>query len=258
MIVDLHNHTILCHHAKGSMEEYVQKAIEKKIDIFGFSDHAPMNFDTYRMGFEEMPFYEQEVLKLKEKYANDIRILLAYEVDFLQGYIDPRVLERNVDYLIGSVHYLGKWGFDNPEYIGEYQHRDLDIIWQDYFDAIEAMAKCDLFDIVGHIDLMKIFNYFPKKDIRLIAQKAIKAIKKANMVVEINAAGLRKPVAQPYPSEAIMGLLSEHDIPITFGSDAHDLEHIGFGREITYALAKEYGYTQCVTFQNKDRLLINF
>lgn len=48
-----------------------------------------------------------------------------------------------------------------------------------------------------------------------------------------------------------MGLLSEHDIPITFGSDAHDLEHIGFGREITYALAKEYGYTQCVTFQKQ-------
>ena len=58
MIIDLHNHTILCNHAEGSMEEYIQAAIAKKIDVFGFSDHAPMNFDeAYRMGFHEMENY---------------------------------------------------------------------------------------------------------------------------------------------------------------------------------------------------------
>mgnify|MGYP000384890306 CR=1 FL=1 len=31
MIVDLHNHTILCNHAEGSIEAYVLKAIEEKI-----------------------------------------------------------------------------------------------------------------------------------------------------------------------------------------------------------------------------------
>ena len=121
MIVDLHNHTILCNHAEGSIEAYVLKAIEEKIDIFGFSDHAPMHFDeAYRMGFHEMPTYEKDILHVKEKYADKISILLAYEVDFLEGYIDSRVLEREVDYFIGSVHYLGNWGFDNPEFIGEW------------------------------------------------------------------------------------------------------------------------------------------
>ena len=258
MFIDLHNHTSLCNHASGSMEEYVQKAIEKKIDIFGFSDHAPMNFDTYRMRFDEMPLYEQEVLRLREKYAKEISILLAYEVDFLEGFIDSRVLARPVDYLIGSVHYLGQWGFDNPQYIGEYQNRDIDTIWKDYFDAIEAMAKSHLFDVVGHIDLMKVFNYLPKTDIRLLAIDAIKAIKQANMAVEINAAGLRKPVKQAYPSESIMEMLSEYDIPITFGSDAHELSQIGFERKTIHALAKKYGYTKCATFQNRERLLINF
>ena len=48
--IDLHNHTYLCNHASGTMEEYVQEAINKGIDIFGFSCHAPMNFDIkYRM-----------------------------------------------------------------------------------------------------------------------------------------------------------------------------------------------------------------
>ena len=259
MIVDLHNHTILCNHAEGSMEAYVLKAIEEKIDIFGFSDHAPMHFDeAYRMGFHEMPIYEKDILHVKEKYADKISILLAYEVDFLEGYIDSRVLEREVDYLIGSVHYLGNWGFDNPEFIGEYQNHNIDDIWQRYFDAIEDLAKSRLFDIVGHLDLMKVFNYLPKKDIRLIAKDAMSAIKKANMVVEINAAGLRKPAREQYPSSPLMEMLCEHDIPITFGSDAHSPQHIGFSREQMHAFAKQYGYKKCATFEKRERMLINF
>jgi histidinol-phosphatase (PHP family) len=259
MSVDLHNHTTLCKHATGTPQEYVEKAIEKNINYFGFSDHAPMDFcQKFCMGFEQMREYEESVLSLKKRYKNDIDILLGYEVDFLENYMDRRVLEADVDYLIGSVHFIGKWGFDNPEFIGEYKHKDIDKIWVEYFEAIEALAKSGLFNIVGHIDLIKIFNFLPKKDVRLIAKKAIRAIKKADIVVEINAAGLRKPVKEAYPSSSIMELLSEYNIPITFGSDAHKPEQVGFKQKEIYALAKSYGYTQCVAFIEKERVMVNF
>ena len=45
MIIDLHNHTPRCNHAEGSIDDYIRAAIEKGIDIFGFADHAPMDFD---------------------------------------------------------------------------------------------------------------------------------------------------------------------------------------------------------------------
>lgn len=259
MSVDLHNHTILCNHASGSEEEFVQKAIEEKIQYFGFSDHAPMNFDPkYRMKFEQMNEYEQNVLNVKEKFKNDINILLAYEVDFLEGYIDKRVLQANVDYLIGSVHFIDKWGFDNPEFIGQYKNKDINKIWEEYFEAIESLAKSKLFHIVGHIDLIKVFNFLPTKDIKSIAHKSIKEIKKADMVVELNAAGFRKPVKEAYPSNSIMELLAEYDIPITFSSDAHKPEQIGYKKDELYRLAKLYGYTKCATFIKKERQMINF
>jgi len=259
MLVDLHNHTSLCNHAVGSIEEYVQKAIEKKIDIFGFADHAPMHFDqAYRMDFHEMERYEKEVLHVKEKYTEEIEILLAYEVDYLDGYIDESVLKRKVDYLIGSVHYLGKWGFDNPEFIGGYQNKDIDAIWECYFEAIEAMAKTRLFDIVGHLDLIKVFKFLPKKDVRIIAKKAIRAIKEADMAVEINASGIRKPILEQYPSSLLMELIAESDIPITFGSDAHAVEHIGYEQEKMRQFATSFGYKKCATFKNKERILLNF
>lgn len=259
MSVDLHNHTILCNHATGSVEDFVKKAIDEKIQYFGFSDHAPMNFDPqYRMKFEQMDEYEKSVKDVKEKYKNDLHVLLAYEVDFLENHIDERVLNAKVDYLIGSVHFINKWGFDNPEFIGQYKNKDINKIWEEYFEAIEHLVKSNLFHILGHIDLIKVFNFLPTKDIKSIAYKAIKEIKKANLVVEINAAGYRKPVKEAYPSNDIMELLSEYDIPITFSSDAHSIDQIGYKKDEIHALAKSYGYTKCATFIKKERIMVNF
>ena len=167
MRVDLHNHTYLCKHAVGSMEEYIQKAIEQKIDIFGFSCHNPMEFDKqFRMDFAELPFYFQEIEKLKAKYASQITIKTALEIDFLPPYLEDRIFELPLDYRIGAVHFLGDWGFDNPEFIREYAKRDINVCWEQYFDAITQMAKTGKFDIVAHLDLLKIFNHRPTKDLR--------------------------------------------------------------------------------------------
>jgi len=259
MRIDLHNHTTRCNHAKGSMDAYIQRAIKLEIDIYGFSEHAPMNFDSYyRLDFNQMNAYANDVLNLKERYKNDIKILLGYEVDYLKGYMDERVLKSKVDYLIGSVHFLGEWGFDNPEFNYEYKKRDIDQIWQEYFDNIEAMAKTGYFNIVGHLDLIKIFNFIPKRDIRLIAQNALKAIKKSNMVLELNSAGLRKPIKEIYPSPLLLEMAYELDIPITFSSDAHAIGQIGFKYNEVIELAKKIGYSKAVTFEQRQPQLITF
>ena len=245
------------------MEEYVLKAIELGIDEFGFSDHAPMRFDPkYRMNLSQKDFYEKNINELKIKYQDKIKILSAYEVDFLNGYMEESILNANVDYLIGSVHFIQAstsfWGFDNPEFIGGYKNKDIDKIWEEYFEAIEMMAKSTLFDIAAHLDLIKVFKFLPKKDIRSIALPAIKEIKKSNMTIEISPAGLRKPIGEQYPSKQLLQLAFELDIPITFGSDAHEIEQIGFGYDEVTTLAREVGYSNCATYEKRDRKLINF
>ncbi len=257
--IDLHNHTTRCHHAEGTIDEYIQRAIELGIDIYGFSEHAPMDFDPhYRLKFEEMKGYEQEVLAAKQSYQEQIDIRLGYEVDYLEGHIDRRVLEAPVDYLIGSVHFLDKWSFDNPEFIGEWKSRNIDEIWRAYFEAIEAMAKYGKFNIVGHFDLIKVFKFLPSKDIRLLAKEALRAIKKSGMPLEINGAGLRKPIRELYPSQPLLEEAYAYGIPITFGSDAHSISQVGFGYSEAIALAKGVGYTQAVTFKQKERQLMTF
>lgn len=267
MRVDLHNHTILCNHATGSVNEYIEKAIKLGINEYGFACHAPMNYDLeYRMSLEQKPIYEKWINDAKEEHKDKIKILLGYEVDFLEGYILDEVMNSKVDYFIGSVHFLKNnlknkrdmWSFDNPEFIGVYQSKDINSIWKEYFEAIKSMAKTNLFDIVGHLDLIKIFKFLPKKDIRLLARDALKEIKKSNMILEINSAGYRKPINESYPSKTLLEMAYEMGINITFSSDAHSIENVGYKYDEVVALAKDVGYTKCISFEKRDRKSVEF
>jgi len=257
--IDLHNHTTRCNHAEGTIDDYIERAIALGIDIYGFSEHAPMDFDeTYRLSLDEIPAYTQEVQSAKERYKDQIKILLGYEVDWLLGHLEAQIIHAEVDYLIGSVHFIDKWSFDNPEFLSGWKERDTDEIWQAYFEAVEAMAHSGKFDIVGHFDLIKVFKYLPKQDIRLLAKKALRAIKQSNMVLELNSAGLRKPIGEIYPSQTLLEEAFTLNIPITFGSDAHSVAQVGFGYEKAVAMAKAVGYTHAVTFEARDRELVTF
>ena len=259
MIVDLHNHTKLCNHADGEIFEYIEKAIACNTKYFGFSEHAPMNFDEkYRMSFEQMKWYEEAILNAKERYKEKIEILLGYEVDYLKGYIDERVLNANVDYLIGSVHFIEEWGFDNPEFIGAYEGRDIDEIWRKYFDAIEEMANSRLFDIVAHLDLIKIFKFMPKEDIAKISKNALLAIKESGMSIEINVAGFRKPIGEAYPSITLLQEAKKFAIPITFASDAHKPEQVGLYGDEVIKMAKTAGYKECAFYRKREIEFIKF
>lgn len=254
MRYDLHNHTWRCNHAVGSMDEYVQKAIEQGLEGFGFACHAPMAFDEEnRMALVELESYKRDVLELKERYAGVCDIKLGLEVDYLPGFMEEEVLQFEGDYLIGSIHFLGDWGFDNPAFLAEYAKRDINESWRRYLEGIVAMAQSGHFDIVGHFDLMKVFGFRPTEDLYPEIEQALQAIKRAGMVIELNASGLRKKVAEPYPSESILQMARALEIPITFSSDSHAPEHVGFERIRLENLAKQVGYTHYTIFTHREK-----
>jgi histidinol-phosphatase (PHP family) len=177
-------------------------------------------------------------------------------VDYLVNDILDFSSNTNIDYLIGSVHFIDKWGFDNPEFIGKYQDKDIDVIWRDYFSAIDEMVESGLFDIVGHLDLIKVFKFYPKADITTIIKPTIEKIAKSNMSVEINSAGYRKPVGEQYPSSDILKMCYEAGIDITFGSDAHELNQVGLNYDKALDLAKDIGYTFCVYYEKREKIRV--
>lgn len=261
MVVDLHNHTKRCNHASGECEEYILAALKCNTDIFGFADHAPMKFDEkYRMGLDEVESYRNDVLFLRDKYRDKIDIKLGLEVDFInkKEYLIEACVFDGLDYAIGSVHFLNNWGFDNEEFLSEYKHMDVNEIWIEYLESICAMANSGLFDIVGHFDLLKIFNHKPNDRLVKHIINALDSIKDNDMTLEINTAGLRKMIGEIYPSRDILQMAFTKEIPITFSSDAHSPSQVGFGRSEAIKVAREVGYKQVASFTMRKREFFDF
>lgn len=260
MLVDYHTHNSLCKHADGTLEEYVQHAIAVGLTEIGLSDHAPMpnNWDIEVRMYEEQFWtdYKPQVLRLQEKYKGRITIKFALEGDFFPGtesWVKTFNAKSDFDYVIGSVHYLGEWGFDNPLYVGKFDEVDIDTVYESYYEHIKRSAQCGLFDIIGHCDLVKKFGHRPTKNIEEILRETFKAVKQSGMAVEINTSGLRKPVKEVYPSEKILAIVSELGIPLTLGSDAHTPTDVGRDFNVARHLVEKYGKGKISLFTRRQR-----
>ena len=120
MLLDYHIHTDLCRHAQGAPDNYVKTAIKRGLGEIGFSDHCPWpaGFDMKsRMAISDFPQYKKILSGLREKFPS-LPIKYGLEVDWVPGRMDEvwdSLDKEEFDYLIGSIHHVGDFPFDNPE-----------------------------------------------------------------------------------------------------------------------------------------------
>lgn len=262
MLVDYHWHTTRCGHASGTMQEYLNVARAKGLTEVGFADHIPMYWlksnkidPELAMSTTELPEYLAEV-ELLRRTNLDINIKLGLEVDFIPGHeaTAKKILTAlPLDYVLGSVHYLNDWGFDNPHLIHHYQEWDLLELYHCYFEQIRAAASSGLFDIIAHPDLIKKFGYRPQKEITEIYRQTARVFADSEVCVEINTAGLRVPAQEIYPSLAFLKLLHRYKVPVTTGSDAHKPEHVGQGFKEALQLLELAGYREITIFNKRQK-----
>jgi histidinol-phosphatase (PHP family) len=261
-MIDYHNHTSLCGHASGELFEYIESAVKKGMLDIGFSDHAAMP-EELRQGIsmapEETELYINRVTEAADLYRGKINVRLGFEVDFpLFDTFDRRLFsDGRVDYIMGSCHFIDSWAFDHPEYVKGFDERDIDSIYLDYYSIIESMAESALFDIIGHFDLVKKFGHRPRAGMESVVRRIASKLAAAGTAVEINSAGLRKPVKEIYPSSDIVEILFQENVPVTTGSDSHSPEEVGAGYAEVFELIKKAGYRKISGFEKRKRYDIN-
>ena len=244
---DYHTHTALCGHATGRPQEYAEAAKTLGLTAIGMADHLPLLPDAdpeLTMSTADLPDYVAEVQALKSDYPG--YVLLGIEADYRPhtvSEVGDLLRAYPFEYVIGSVHFLEDWAFDDPRFVSEYSDKDIDEVWVQYLELVGDAAESDLFTIMGHLDLVKKFGYRPTRTLDKELDRLVTRLARSGVIVEINTAGLHKPIAEAYPEPDILLRLRKADVPITFGSDAHRPEHVG--RDFQYAtqLAKEAGYT---------------
>ena len=257
-MVNYHNHTALCGHASGTLDEYITSAIRQGVKEFGFSDHAPVP-EHLREGISMEPYeaeiYIAEVVKKKSEYAGRIDVKLGFEVDFplFKTFDETYLHDPRIDYIMGSIHYMDGWGFDNPDNIAVYNERDIDSIYLDYYSILASLAVSRMFDIIAHFDLVKKFGHRPASDMSGIIESIAKTLSGTETAVEINTAGLLKPVAEIYPSDDIIDILFRNNVAVTLGSDSHSPEDVCYGYPLAVEKLKKAGYRKVSGFTGRKR-----
>lgn len=250
--VDYHMHTTFSD-GKADHLTMLKAAEVVGLQEIGFSDHlTPFDteWSTKRTKLHEMAAGVESVCHT----SASVTVKLGAEVDFIPGKeaeLCTLIDELPLDYVIGSVHFMDGWNFDSHS--EDYKSKDINSIYNEFFLLVQDAARSGLFDVIGHVDLIKKFGVYPSFPLDEVYEKTASIFKQSGVVVELNTSGITKPCKEFYPSYTFLKELKRQKVPVTLGSDAHSPEAVGQYFNHAVALLKYIGYTHVVSFTRRRR-----
>lgn len=257
MIADGHVHTPFCPHGTSDQfEEYIEWAINHKLEEISFTEHAPLPngfIDTTptkdsAMSHDQLSEYIDKIQSLKEKYKPYIHINVGLEIDFITGY-EREITEwlnkigHQLDDSILSVHFIkvdkGYYCIDySADYFSEIAEiaGSVDRVYELYYAALKKAILSDLGAFkpkrIGHLTLARKFQlkYPSVSEFHHTEFELLQLIKKQHLALDYNGAGVNKEYyKQPYPPSPLIEKAISLGIPLVYGSDAHRVQDLGQG-----------------------------
>ncbi|HUF33235.1 MAG TPA: PHP domain-containing protein [Acidimicrobiales bacterium] len=199
--------------------------------------------------------YVEVVLAAK---AAGLPVVLGLEVDHYAGRmheVAELLAGYPFDVLLGSVHWVGAWGFDNwqvPAFGAEWDHRAVEAVWGAYTTALEELADSGVCDVLAHPDLCKVYGRRPEVPDEFYARMA-EAAARSGMAAEVSSAGWHKPVGEAYPAPPLLQRFADAGVPVTTASDAHRVHRVAERRGDVAALLAAAGYDRLAAFRGRRR-----
>jgi len=257
----------------GSSEpvEYIEEAIRQGFTALGFSEHSVLPFkNTFALQPGTETAYITEIQRLRDLYKDRLQVLMALEADYIPG-ISTGFREQKtglgLDYIIGSVHLVKNtdnelWFIDGPKKqtyddgLNKFFGGDIRKGVTAYWHQINQMLEEEQFDMIGHLDKIKMHNqgrWFDENEpwYTDLVNETILLIKEKGVVVEVNTRGVYKGRSKSlFPGEYILRRLSERNIPVTLSSDAHQPHELSLWFEEAKSLIGNCGIITLSGFIN--------
>ncbi|HXW33269.1 MAG TPA: histidinol-phosphatase [Acidimicrobiales bacterium] len=190
---------------RGSMKDY-------------WYEHAHADLDSY-------------VDCVLEAKAAGLPVVLGLEVDYYRGRmheVSSLLAGYPFDVLLGSVHWIGTWRFDDLSddvSMEQWSARSIDEAWDQYTSAIEELAATGACDVLAHPDLIKVAGH-RRASPEECWDRLVEAALSSGMAAEVSSAGWRKPVGEAYPAQGLLERFARAGVPLTTASDAHCLPDV--------------------------------
>lgn len=264
-LADYHFHLERGPYTREWLDRFLETGRARGVDEFGLTEHGHRFVEGLTV--LDNPWVRSHKLRRLSDYVSFVRrmaeeglpVRLGLEMDYIPGReaeIAALLAQAPFDFVIGSVHWLDGWGFDfvgHDECMAEWARRDRRAVYARYFEILAEASQSGLFDIIGHADLVKIMGLYPDTPWHDLAAPAVEAIAAAGVAVEVNTAGLRRPVGEMYPGEWLLSELHRRGVPVTLGSDAHVPEDCGRDFDRATALLWRVGYREFSVLSGRRR-----
>lgn len=248
-LVDCHTHTRYSD-GRPSVEENVARAAELGLTTIACTDHfvLPPEIDPrceVSVPADQASAYAADVAAARAAHP-EVDVVLGWECDYYDGcetYIER--YRGEATFLLGSVHMLERRWIDDGDDLSYWDEQGTRTVWERYFATWCEACACPVgFSSMAHPDLVRKFGRIPD-DAALLARlydEAAQAARAAGVRVEVSSAGLTTVTRAFYPTSALLATFARAGVPITVGSDAHDVARIGDHIEALYAYAHAAGY----------------
>jgi histidinol-phosphatase (PHP family) len=264
-MLDFHIHSDFSVDSKESLDNIAKKAIERNLKYICITDHV--DFESSIDGADIMfrpDDYFRDLKKIKHKYKNDLEILIGVEIGMqpnLYSRYDEFINNYPFDFVIMSIHSIdGKDIFNsvNSDVI------DPNFLLEKYYDQmLECVTNFNNYDTLGHIDFIdRYFNtqyiYDNSNIINDKINKILNLLIQNNKGLEINSASLRYNLDFIHPKPSILSQYKKNGGEIvTFGSDSHVCEYIGYEYRSAEKLLKNLGFKNISFYKQRKKYSIN-
>jgi len=127
------------------------------------------------------------------------------------------------------------------------------LLYRRYFQLVEQACVSGLFDIIGHVDVIKKFGFRPLEDLEPYWVETARMLRETGTCIELNTAGRDAPVEEFYPDRRLLEICCTEGVSVTLGSDAHSPRQVGRYFAEAVAMLKEAGFRELTSFSRRNR-----
>ncbi|KAG0241377.1 Polymerase/histidinol phosphatase-like protein [Mortierella sp. GBAus27b] len=299
-----HSHSgQFCMHAKGTLEQVVQSAIERHFTTYGLSEHMP-RYKPEQLYPEESHLtttdlermydqFLQEAARLQQKYSPQINLLIGLETEYFGPesvqYVQrlrqpdrqsawtatttgetssspsetlPLVTLPQVQYIVGSLHHIHGIPLDFSQELYLKALEDVgkgswEVLFREYFDAQYEMLQGLEPEVIGHLDLVRIFfgaipghhhhhhhdddHYGEDRvshqcaphqgrltnELWSLVKRNVDFVIAYGGLFELNSRAWKKGLADAYPQRDILEYILSKNGRVTLSDDSHGPNDVG-------------------------------
>lgn len=250
---DLHIHIERGPYTVSWIENFIERAQQTGMDEICLLEHS-IRFKDFHPAFKEAREYNSYQRKWFDEKAQTARTLdefkaLAQEIRsrnypvkvsfgleicwFEQhaNLIENLVADDFFDYVIGSVHWIDNWTFNQRKY--QWLGKDFNKIYKRYYELENSLAQSEIFDIIAHPDLIGCHSLYPDYDLSEAYDCLCMNLVKHNVSLEMNTS---KSLGV---NSRFLEIAKADGVSFSTGSDAHRPEDVGRNiKEVTELISR--------------------